>query len=90
MILHIRFTDGSNPYFFRSDDKKAILKEFKRWQRGGFFPRDTFTIYTKRGRIVHDFKGVWYFFNAENQTRAKTYKRLGNALNATRGGACIV
>lgn len=86
MILHIQFIDGSNPYFFRSDDQKAILKEFKRWQRSGFFPRDTFTILTDRATIEHDFSGVWYI---RHDNRARTYKRLGNALNATKGGACI-
>lgn len=79
MILHIQFADGSNPYFYLADDPAAILKEFKRWQRGGFFPRDTFTIIADCATIEHDFNGLWYI---RHNDRAKTYKRLGNALNA--------
>ena len=84
MILHIQFIDGSNPYFYRADDPAAILKEFKRWQRSGFFPRDNFTIITDHATIEHDYNGVWYI---RHNNRAMIYKRLGNALNAVLGGA---
>ena len=91
MYLHILFSDGSNPYVFypragfESQDYspesrgRAICKEFKRWNRTGYFPRDTFSIHYKGVTIEHDCAGAWYI---RHNNRAKIYKHLGNAIRA--------
>lgn len=89
MILHIQFTDGSNPYVFypragfeawdysQAARGRAICKEFKRWKRGGYFPEHNFTVHVDRVTIEHDYNGIWYI---RHDNRAKIYKHLGNAI----------
>ncbi len=91
MILHIEFKDGSNPYVFYpragfeawdyspEARSRAICKEFKRWQRNGFFPENYFTVSVKGLTVEHDHGGTW-FIRYDN--KAKEYKHLGHAINA--------
>lgn len=32
-MLHLAFTDGSNPYVFRASSRKAIMRELAKWKR---------------------------------------------------------
>lgn len=91
MYLHILFSDGSNPYVFypragfESRDYspesrgRAIVKEFKKWKRAGYFPRDCFSVNYNGVTIEHDYNGIWYI---RHNNRARVYKHLGNAIRA--------
>jgi len=91
MILHIEFLDGSNPYVFypRAGFEafdyspeargRAICKEFKRWQRAGYFPDNAFTVHHRGITIYHDQTGTWYI---RHNNQARTYKHLGHAIRA--------
>ena len=84
MILHILFKDGSNPYVCipRKGDtvqkKKALISEFNRWKKAGFFPREIFSVCVDRLTIEHDYDGTWYI---RYNNRSKQYKHLGHAIN---------
>ena len=89
MILHIEFSDGSNPYVFYpragfesldyspESQGRAICKEFERWKRAGYFPAHAFTVHYRGVTIEHDYNGVWFI---RYGGRVKVYKHLGNAI----------
>ena len=89
MILHITFSDGSNPYIFypragfEAEDYsqeargRAIVREFKRWKRAGFFPRAAFSVIVRGLTIEHNEAGMWYIRGHE----AKAYNHLGHAIH---------
>lgn len=89
MILHISFSDGSNPYVFYpragfesldyspESRGRAICKEFRRWKRAGYFPRETFTVHHRGIVIEHDHAGAWFI---RHNNTATVYKHLGNAI----------
>ena len=83
MVLHILFNDGSNPYVFFSrkdtaeQNKKAIVRDFAKWKKAGFFPREIFSVLVGAFVIEHDNDGTWYI----RHDRSKQYKHLGHAIN---------
>ena len=89
MILHIEFSDGSNPYVFYpragfesldyspEAQGRAICKEFERWKRSGYFPAHAFTVHYRGVTTAHDSSGLWFL---RHQNGVKKYKHLGNAI----------
>lgn len=83
MVLAITFKDGSNPYYYRprdGDGGRAICKEFYKWKRAGYFPKNYFRIVSNGFVIEHDYNGIWFI---RHNNKVKIYKHLGNAINAT-------
>ena len=88
MILHITFTDGSNPYIFypragfEAEDYsqeargRAIVQEFKRWKQAGYFPRESFSVIVRGLSIEHNNAGMWYIRGRQT----KAYNHLGHAI----------
>ena len=79
MYILVRFSDGSNPWYSINPTKKQAIKY------GYYFRKkygDKAVIFygsanTKK-ELTHDANGVWF---VRYNNKAKTYKRLGDALN---------
>ena len=89
MILHVNFTDGSNPWVCFSDDRREIADHWKDWMK---YHRDTAKPKAYNGNFVcegaDDRAGYIVYKQGEFFDTAKHYKRLGFALAylETKGG----
>lgn len=81
MILHIDFTDGSNPWVCFSDDRKEIADHWKEWIK---YHGDTARPKAYCGdyicEIADDWSGYWVYKQGEFWDSVKRYKYLGYAL----------
>ena len=81
MILHVTFTDGSNPWVCFSDDRQELAEHWRDWmkyhastaQPKAYNGNYICELATDRARFVVYKQGEYF-------DTAKTYKRLGNAL----------
>lgn len=85
MILHVTFSDGSNPWVCFSEDRHEIAKHWRRWTKN--HPTTAKPEVFHRGRAVRPMwcgsKIIGYFLeHTENREKHRTYKHLGHALNA--------
>ncbi len=83
MILHVTFSDGSNPWVFYSDDRRDIVKQWKRWMK---YHPDTARPYVLSSKYYCR-KSVWhtgYYITSDDDslTGRQYYKTLGHALAA--------
>ena len=79
MYILVRFSDGSNPWYCINPTKKQAIKH-------GYYFREKYgdkaVIFygsaDTNKELTHDQNGVWF---VRYDNKAKTYKRLGDALN---------
>lgn len=92
MVLHVTFSDGSNPWVFYSDNRVDIAKQWRRWMK--YHPDTAQPVawvgeyaiypvrfpgkykYELRVRNYNDFDGFMHY------NFVKHYKTLGHALAA--------
>lgn len=90
MILHVTFSDGSNPWVSLTADRHTIAKQWRRWEKT--HPN------TAKAEIFHGdhrcrksyYGSEWIVINNRGNALAKHYyKHLGHALAALErlGGA---
>lgn len=85
MILHVTFSDGSNPWVFYSDDRHQIAKHWRRWVK--CHPKTAKPEVYHRGRCCRpmycDYKIIRYCVeHTENREKPRFYNHLGHALAA--------
>lgn len=82
MILHVTFSDGSNPWVFYSDDRHHIAKHVRRWLK---YCPDTARPVIMCGRYSCQ-RSAWYpgyFITGDTgENFRQYYKYLGHALRA--------
>lgn len=89
MILHVNFSDGSNPWVCFSDDRSEICEHWKEWMK---YHPTTAEPKAYCGNFIcersNDRSGFVVYKMGEYHATAKFYKYLGNALKAAeqRGG----
>lgn len=89
MILHVNFTDGSNPWVCFSDDRSEICEHWKEWMKYHPTTAEPKVIcgnYICEGSAIRG--GYWVYKRGKFGDTHKFYKYLGNALKAAeqRGG----
>lgn len=83
MILHITFSDGSNPWVCFSDNRKEIAEHWKEWIK--YHPTEAIPKAYHGNYIcekAEDNAGYWVYRQGEFWETVKRYKHLGNALAA--------
>lgn len=79
MYIHVKFADGSNPWLSFNLTKKQTIKKVNYFQKKY---RDQIYIAINEietnKELLQDFNGCWF---VRYDNKAKTYKRLGDALN---------
>lgn len=86
MILHVNFSDGSNPWVCFSDDRKEIADHWRDWMK--YHPKEARPVaYCGGGKCLFDPMRGGYVVICPPMD-PKCYKHLGHALNALarRGG----
>ena len=82
MILHVTFTDGSNPWVSRPIDRHTVAKFWRRWMK--YHPETARPMAMAGEWKVKPVSGGGYalgrYFDGAHATRY--YERLGNALAA--------
>ena len=81
MILHIEFTDGSNPWVCFSDDRKEIAEHWREWMKhhaSSAHPKAFNGDYICER--AEDRAGYWIYKRGEFWDTSKHYKHLGHAL----------
>lgn len=81
MILHVTFSDGSNPYVSYPKDRHAAAKQWRLWMKNHpltAYPK----IYCGNYMVQrnNDFSGYWAWKRGEFNATKKFYKNLGSAL----------
>lgn len=83
MILHITFSDGSNPWVCFSDDRREIADHWREWMK--YHPEEA-QPKTYSGAYIceraEDNAGFWVYKRGEYWDTVKRYKHLGHALAA--------
>lgn len=87
MILHITFSDGSNPWVSFPSDRHTIAKHWRRWKK---FHPDTAQPVAIVGKPIRsamcyqipEQPGYYVRIPKENETTLRHYKHLGHALAA--------
>ncbi|MGN0628454.1 MAG: hypothetical protein ACI4IW_02370 [Oscillospiraceae bacterium] len=83
MILHITFSDGSNPWICSSDDRHEIAEHWREWEKN--HPWEARPV-AYCGSIVceraDDNAGYWIYTRGQFWDTVKRYKHLGHALAA--------
>lgn len=80
MLVHVTFTDGSNPWLSAWLDKEHAIKKVNYFKKKYHVNDISIEIYTNNYVIEHDHNYTW-FIRYDN--KAKTFQRLGNAINFT-------
>ncbi len=83
MILHVTFSDGSNPWLSYPLGRHTIAKYWKMWLK--YHPSTAQPTARHNGHICilsEDRAGYWVFKQGEFFNTKKHYKRLGHALAA--------
>ena len=86
MILHVNFSDGSNPWVCFSNDRKEIAEHWRDWMK--YHPEEARPVaYCGGGKCILDPMSGEYVVICRPMN-PKRYKHLGHALNALarRGG----
>jgi len=89
MILHVDFSDGSNPWVCFSDNRREIAEHWREWMK---YHGDTARPTAYNGNYIceasSDRAGFLVYKQGEFWDTAKHYKRLGFALSylETKGG----
>lgn len=81
MILHITFTDGSNPWVCFTDNRKELAEHWKEWAK--YHPFEAVPKAYNGDYIcekAEDNAGYWVYKQGEFWDTVKRYKYLGNAL----------
>ena len=92
MILHVNFSDGSNPWVCFSDDIPEIADHWRDWVK---YHPSTAIIKAYSGdyicELAEDRAGYLVYKQGEHFDTVKRYKYLGNALKslANQGGVSI-
>lgn len=79
MYILVRFSDGSNPWYCINPTKAQAIRKAKFFRKA--YEKSAVVFIGRAGttkEITHDANGVWF---VRYNNKAKTYKRLGNALN---------
>lgn len=80
MILHVNFTDGSNPWVCFSDDRREIAEHWRDWMK--YHPEEAQPVaYCGGAKCLFDTAGGQYTV-IHLGTFPKHYKHLGHALAA--------
>lgn len=83
MILHITFSDGSNPWVAFSDDRREIADHWRDWMK--YHPTEAQPKAYNGAYICErtaDLAGYTVYRQGQYLDTAKRYKHLGNALGA--------
>ena len=79
MYILVRFSDGSNPWYCINPTKQQAIRKAKFFRKAyGEKAVICFGRAGTRKEVTHDVNGVWF---VRYNNKAKTYKRLGDALN---------
>ena len=80
MILHVNFSDGSNPWVCFSDDRREIAEHWRDWIK--YHPEEARPVaYCGGGKCLFDpARGEYVVIHIG--TDPKQYKHLGHALAA--------
>ena len=81
MILHVNFTDGSNPWVCFSDDRHELANHWRDWMK--YHPAEAQPKAYNGNYICErstDNAGYMVFKQGEYNDTAKKYKHLGHAL----------
>ena len=84
MILHVTFSDGSNPWVAFSDNRQEIAEHWRDWMKYHPFeaqPKAYNGDYICE--IADDRAGYWVYKQGKFLDTGKRYKHLGHALAAT-------
>lgn len=79
MYMLVKFADGSNPWYSINPTKKQAIKRANYFQNK--YGDKVYIFFGAAGtdtEVLHDANGVWF---VRYDNKAKTYKRLGDALN---------
>ena len=79
MYILVRFSDGSNPWYCINPTKKQAINKARFFRKA--YGEKAVIFFGRAGtnkELTHDANGVWF---VRYNNKAKTYKRLGNALN---------
>lgn len=92
MILHITFTDGSNPWVCFTDDRKELANHWRDWMK--YHPLEAMPKAYHNGYICEpadDHAGYWVYREGQFWDTVKRYKHLGHALASLErlGGASL-
>lgn len=80
MILHVNFSDGSNPWVCFSDDRREIAEHWRDWMK--YHPEEARPVaYCGGGKCLLDPIQDKYVVTHKG-TDPKHYKHLGHALAA--------
>ena len=84
MILHVTFSDGSNPWVSLPADRHTIAKHWRRWMK--YHPDTAQPLaYSRPGCYVYPEIGGGYtvqYLNPQTGYELRHYKHLGHALAA--------
>lgn len=79
MYIHVNFADGSNPWLSINLTKKQAIKKANYFRKKyGDQVYITFGGAGNKKELLQDFNGCWF---VRYDNKAKTFKRLGDALN---------
>ena len=83
MILHVDFSDGSNPWVCFSDDRREIADHWREWMK--YHPEEAQPKAYNGAYVCEradDMAGYWIYKSGEYWDTVKRYKHLGHALAA--------
>lgn len=83
MILHVTFSDGSNPWVAFSDDRRELAEHWRDWMK--YHPEEAQPKAYNGNYIcecAEDHAGFWVYKTGESGDTVKRYKHLGRALAA--------
>ena len=88
MILHVNFSDGSNPWVCFSNDRRELAQHWRDWVK--YHPEEARPVaYCGGGKCLRDSVRGEYVVICPDISDPKHYKHLGHALAALErlGGA---
>ena len=83
MVLHVTFSDGSNPWMSFNGDRYFIAKHWRRWMK--YHPETAHPVASTMKNTVFPCPyqpGYYLRIGRENGAHLKFYKHLGHALAA--------
>ena len=83
MILHVTFTDGSNPWVCFSTDRREVADHWRDWMK--YHPEEARPVAYCGDYICEpspDRAGFWVYRSGNFHDTNKKYKHLGHALAA--------
>ena len=83
MILHVTFSDGSNPWVCFSDDRWEIADHWRDWMK--YHPEEARPVVYCGNYICNrseDNAGFYVYTRGQYRDTVKRYKHLGHALAA--------